>query len=158
MATTLQPSVRWPPKFNLFGVEISAASCDEACDAIISAAHQREPAVVSAFSVHALIEAAQKSELTKKANGFALVAPDGQPVRWALNWLHGAQLKRNVRGSDLMWQLCRRAEAQQTPIYLYGGTPETITALVAKLLEAFPALTDRRRRIAAISAARCGGG
>ena len=47
----VQTTVQWPPKFNLFGVHVSAVTCDEACDAIMQAAHRREPAVVSAFAV-----------------------------------------------------------------------------------------------------------
>lgn len=132
-----QPAVKWPPKFDLFGVQVSAVTCDEACDAILSAAARREPAVVSAFSVHALIEAATAPELAKRANRFALIAPDGQPVRWALNWLHGARLERNVRGSDLMWRLCQRAATEGVSIYLYGGTSETLAALRANLRKTF---------------------
>jgi exopolysaccharide biosynthesis WecB/TagA/CpsF family protein len=134
------PAVTWPPKFDLFGVRISAATCEQACDAVLSAARCRQRAVVSAFSVHALIEAASSRDLSLKANGFAMILPDGQPVRWALNWLHGARLKHNVRGSDLMWQLCRRCAAEGISIYFCGSTPETLAALAHQLRLAFPAI------------------
>jgi exopolysaccharide biosynthesis WecB/TagA/CpsF family protein len=134
----MNSAVQWPPKFDLFGVQVSAVTCDEACDAIVSAAHQGEPGVVSAFPVHALIEAATEPALASKVNDFVITTPDGQPVRWALNWLHGARLKHNVRGAELMWRLCERAEVERLPIYLYGSLPGTLAALRFNLLKAFP--------------------
>jgi exopolysaccharide biosynthesis WecB/TagA/CpsF family protein len=133
-------AVQWPPKFDLLGVGISAVDCDAACGAILQAAHQRAPAVVSAFAVHALVEAATAPELAEKTRRFAIIVPDGQPVRWGLNWIHSAGLKHNVRGSDLMWRLCERAADEGVSIYLYGSTRETLAALVANLERAFPAL------------------
>ncbi len=53
----------WPAKVNLFGVGVSAVQGERACEAIMAAAHARQSAVVSAFSVHALIEAATRPEL-----------------------------------------------------------------------------------------------
>ena len=100
MTSLVNDKIEWPPRFDLFGVRISAVACDAACEAILCAARQRTSAVVSAFSVHALIEAANASELGRKVNRFAMIVPDGQPVRWALNWLYGTRLAQNVRGSS----------------------------------------------------------
>ncbi len=69
-----------------------------------------------------------------------MVTADGQPVRWALNWLHGAQLEQRLTGSELMWRLCQRASTEGVPIYLYGSTPQTLAALSVNLRRAFPAL------------------
>jgi exopolysaccharide biosynthesis WecB/TagA/CpsF family protein len=133
-------AVAWPYKYGLFGVQVSAATCDEACESILRAARRRLPAVVSAFSVHALVEAATKLDLQNHANRFAVITPDGQPVRWALNWLHGTRLRHNVRGSELMWRLCERASELGVSIYLYGSSPATLAALRANLQRALPAL------------------
>jgi N-acetylglucosaminyldiphosphoundecaprenol N-acetyl-beta-D-mannosaminyltransferase len=130
----------WPRKYDLFGVQVSAVTCDEAVECIMRAASQREPAIVSAFSVHALIEASSSPESMENANRFAMITPDGQPVRWSLNWLYGAGLKRTVRGADLMWKLCERASIEGVPIYLYGSTERTLAALEANLQKAFPDL------------------
>lgn len=130
----------WPPKASLFGIHVSTASCGAVCEAIITAAHRHEPAIVSAFSVHALVEAATERSLGDRVNRFAVIVADGQPVRWALNWLHQAGLKQNVRGSDLMWQLCRRAADEGLAIYLYGSTPSTLIRLESALRTAYPAL------------------
>lgn len=135
-----QPAVAWPRKHNLFGVQVTAAGHDALCDAIMSVAGRREPAVVSAFAVHALIEACTSRELAGKVNRFAAVTADGQPVRWALHWLYGKRLKSTVQGFELMWQLCERAAKSGVSIYLYGSSEETLAALSANLREAFPGL------------------
>jgi N-acetylglucosaminyldiphosphoundecaprenol N-acetyl-beta-D-mannosaminyltransferase len=140
MTTQAEAAIQWPPKYDLFGVQVSAVTCDQACDAILSAARRRESAVISAFAVHALIEAATERKLAAKVNRFAIITPDGQPVRWALNWLHGARLKQRLYGPNLMWRLCQRAAEEGVSIYLYGSMPATLAALEANLLKAFPAL------------------
>jgi len=73
-------TIVWPPKHDLFGVRVSATTCDAACDAIIAAAQKRVPAIVSAFAVHALVEASCSTDLKNKANRFAIITPDGQSI------------------------------------------------------------------------------
>ena len=138
--TPVDTAIAWPPKYDVFGVQLSAVTREQALDSIMRAAHQHESAVVSAFSAHALVEASNSREAKDRANRFAIITPDGQPVRWALNWLYGVGLARNVRGSDLMWDLCKRAATEGVSIYLYGSTPQTLDALQTNLLEAFPNL------------------
>ena len=140
MTMLTKAAVRWPPKFDLFGVHVSALTHEQGCDAVMHAAHARVPAIVSAFAVHALIEGCTSEELAKKINRFAIVLPDGQPLRWALNWLHGVGLQRTVQGYELMRCLCQRAAEEGISIYLYGSSPETLAALEASLLREFPAL------------------
>jgi exopolysaccharide biosynthesis WecB/TagA/CpsF family protein len=139
-AMSLPAKVNWPQKYNVFGVQVTAAGHDALCDAIMSAASRRGSAVVSAFAVHALIEACTSRELGDKVNRFAAVTADGQPVRWALHWLYGARLKSTVQGYELMWQLCERAAKSGVSVYLYGSSEETLAALSANLLDAFPGL------------------
>jgi exopolysaccharide biosynthesis WecB/TagA/CpsF family protein len=69
-----------------------------------------------------------------------MVAPDGQPVRWALNLLHAARLKDRVYGPELTLRLCAQAAREGVPIYLYGGSPSVIEMLATHLLETYPEL------------------
>ena len=140
MIDTDPTALQWPAKHDVFGVGVSAVTCDEAADAILEAAQRRIPAVVSAFAVHALIEACTSRELAAKANRFAIVTPDGQPVRWALNWIHGTRLTSTLQGYELTLALCERAAANGISIYLYGSSPETLAALETNLKQRFPGL------------------
>ena len=130
----------WPPKHDVFGVQVSAVTYDEAVDVILAAAQRRVPAQVTLHAVHALITASNDEELRKRVNTFDIVAPDGQPVRWALNLLWGAGLKDRVYGPELMLRLCRQAALLEVPIYLYGSMPDVLEKLSVNLEAGYPGL------------------
>ena len=131
----------WPRKYDVFGVGISATTYDEATLAILHAAEERVGAVVSAHAVHALITFSATQTLRDMANTFEMITPDGQPVRWALNRLHGTGLTDRVYGPNLTLHLCAAAAERGVAIYLYGGAnDEVLTKLRANLLARFPKL------------------
>jgi exopolysaccharide biosynthesis WecB/TagA/CpsF family protein len=132
--------VTWPPRHNLFGVQVSATDYDQAVEVILAAAEQRQSAVVSLHAAHAVVSASEDPALQAKVNDFELVGPDGQPVRWALNWLHGAGLRDRVYGPELTLRLCRAAAQRGVSIYLYGSSPEVIDALIRNLVARYPGL------------------
>ncbi len=142
MSTTLlQQPTHWPRRHDVFGVGISATTYAEATAAIMCAAQERVPAVVSAHAVHALVTFCGNEQLRAKANSFEMITPDGQPVRWTLNALHGAGLTERVYGPELTLRLCQACAEQGVAIYLYGGADETVlTQLKNNLLAQFPQL------------------
>jgi N-acetylglucosaminyldiphosphoundecaprenol N-acetyl-beta-D-mannosaminyltransferase len=96
--------------------------------------------VVSLHAAHAIVTAANDPSLREAVNTFELIGTDGQPVRWAMNWLHGTKLRDRVYGPELMLRLCRRAAELDVGIYLYGSSTEVIEALQRNLLEKYPGL------------------
>jgi N-acetylglucosaminyldiphosphoundecaprenol N-acetyl-beta-D-mannosaminyltransferase len=138
--TPERPCPTWPAKRNLFGVEVTSTTYDDAVEVILQAAQNRQPAVVSLHAVHAVVTASDDLALREKVNRFQMIAPDGQPVRWALNWLYGAGLKDRVYGPELTLRLCRAAADHGVPIYLYGSSPEVIESLCRNLRQMFPRL------------------
>jgi len=133
--------VYWPQKYDVFGVGISSTSYAEATAAILAAAEERQSAVVSAHAVHALITFAESEALREKANSFEMITPDGQPVRWALNRLHGTRLRERVYGPELTLWVCAAAAERGVPVYLYGGANEEILKkLEMALLANYPRL------------------
>jgi exopolysaccharide biosynthesis WecB/TagA/CpsF family protein len=135
-----KPRNAWPRRCDLFGVRVSATTYDEVCDAIVGAVSLQEPAVVSFHAVHAIVTSSTDRELLRKVNKFDIIAPDGQPVRWALNRLYGARLPDRVCGPELMLRLCARAAAEGISIYLYGSSPEIIDALITNLKQRYEGL------------------
>ncbi len=131
---------RWPPKHNVIGVGVSATNYEEAATVILQAAKQREPAVVSLHAVHAVVTSSGDPVLRAKVNRFQMIGPDGQPVRWALNRLHGAGLKDRVYGPEMMLRLCQGAATAGVSIYLYGGSDEVVETLRQRLPELYPGL------------------
>lgn len=139
-ASRARRSSAWPPKYNLFGVWISAVTYADVVEAVISAAREHRSAVAGFFAVHAVITSSRDAALREKVNEFDMIAPDGQPVRWALNLLYRTGLPSNIRGSDAMWQICKRAAKEQVAVYLYGGSPTVLDKLVDRLESSFPNL------------------
>jgi exopolysaccharide biosynthesis WecB/TagA/CpsF family protein len=133
-------AMRWPPKFDLLGVEISATNYDELIRLFTAAARRRESALATFLPVHGVVVGASDSDYRYRINAFDVVGPDGQPVRWALNFLHKARLRDRVYGPELMRRLCARAADEGIAIYLYGSTPAVLAALKAKLEDLHPAI------------------
>lgn len=132
--------VRWPRKVDLFGLGVTPTTYEEASDTIIAAGKLRQPSVVSCHAVHAIVTFTSDAELRAKANSFEMITPDGQPVRWALNSLHNANLTDRVCGPKLTLELCRKAADAGVSIYLYGGSPTVVEQLKTNLEEAYPGL------------------
>lgn len=138
--TQARELARWPKQHDLFGVRVSATTYQECEDLIIEAAAERRSAVVTHLPVAGLMAAVRDRSLRRRINTFEVVAPDGQPVRWALNRFHNAALPDRVYGPEFMLRVCARAARQQIGIYLYGSTPDVVERLRRNLLERFPDL------------------
>ena len=134
------PPARWPPKRRLFGVPVSETDYDEVVAAIGAAVEERRSALVAHLPVHGVIEAYRDPTFRAQLDRFDIVAPDGQPVRWALNRLTGSGLQERVYGPESMLRVCGEAAARQWPVYLLGSTPEVLERLAAGLSRRFPGL------------------
>lgn len=130
----------WPRRHELFGVRVSATTYEQVVESVLRAAEAGRPAMVDFMSAHGLTTAARDSGYRRRLNDFDVLAPDGQPVRWALNAFHGAGLSDRVYGPELMRRLCRAAAEKGAPIYLYGSSPQVMEALTRRLRAWFPAL------------------
>src|SRR5690242_7651013 len=127
-------------KRSILGVLIDVVDMDWAAEAVIRAAREKRPMSISALAVHGLMTGAVDREQKFRLNQFDLLVPDGQPVRWALNWLHRAGLSQRVYGPRLTLRLCERAAAEGLPVYFYGSTPDVLQSLTSNLALQFPGL------------------
>jgi len=127
-------------KHNVLGVLMDAVDYEAAVEFVLKAAYERRGAAVSALAVHGLMNGVLHSEYKYRLDHFDLLVPDGQPVRWALNLLHGAQLRDRVYGPNLMLALCSRAEEVGLGVFLYGSTKEVLCGLRRSLEHRFPSL------------------
>lgn len=127
-------------KRNILGVLVNAIDYEAATEQVITAAQQRQPLALTALAVHGVMTGVQDPAHNARLNSFDVVTPDGQPVRWALNLLHGAQLHDRVYGPSLTLRVLERCAAEGLPIYLYGSTRATLDRLVGALETTFPGL------------------
>lgn len=126
---------RFPDRLPVAGILVSRATYATATASIVETARAGRPALISALAVHGLTVGATAPDLAEQLNRFDLLTPDGQPVRWALNLLHGAGLADRVYGPTLMLRVCQAAAREGLGIYLYGSRPEVL----ARLMERLPA-------------------
>jgi N-acetylglucosaminyldiphosphoundecaprenol N-acetyl-beta-D-mannosaminyltransferase len=127
-------------KRNVIGILIDAVDYEAAVEGVLKASRERRSFAVSALAVHGLMTGVLDPEQKFRLNHFDLLVPDGQPVRWVLNWLHRTKLRDRVRGQNLTLKICARAAAEGVPVYFYGSTPEVLQALKDSLATRFPEL------------------
>lgn len=127
-------------KRNVLGVLVDATDYAGATEEVVRAARERRPLALTALAVHGVMTGVQDPAHNARLNSFDVVTPDGQPVRWALNLLHGARLSDRVYGPELTLRVLGRFADEGLPVYLYGSTEETLARLIPALERMFPAL------------------
>lgn len=127
-------------KKNILGILIDAVDYEAAISFVFECARQSRGAMISALAVHGVMTGALDPEHKFRLNSFDLLVPDGQPVRWVMNWLYGTQMHDRVYGPELMRKICERAAREGTSIYLYGSTKQVVTSLGETLTTMFPGI------------------
>jgi N-acetylglucosaminyldiphosphoundecaprenol N-acetyl-beta-D-mannosaminyltransferase len=127
-------------KRNVLGVLVDALDYEAATAKIIAAAKRGIGLSVTALAVHGVMTGVQDKVHRYRLNHFDIVTPDGQPVRWALNWLHNTGLRDRVYGPELTLRVCKAAADEGLPVYFYGSKPEVLERLRARMLERLPHL------------------
>ncbi|MFC8435412.1 WecB/TagA/CpsF family glycosyltransferase [Streptomyces sp. NPDC057253] len=143
-------------KRSVLGVLVDVTTYEQAVDAVLAAARNRRPFAVTALAVHGVMTGVLDRGHGARLNSYDLVTPDGQPVRWALNLLHGAGLTDRVCGPVLTERVLRAAADEGLPVYLYGSTEETLGRLALNLQNALPALKIAGREASRFRTARPG--
>jgi N-acetylglucosaminyldiphosphoundecaprenol N-acetyl-beta-D-mannosaminyltransferase len=136
-------------RHTILGVKINAVDYETAVERIISAARARRGFAASALAVHGLMTGVLDEEQRYRLNRFDLLVPDGQPVRWGLNLLHGTGLKDRVYGPNLMLRVCNRAAKEGLSLFFYGSTDEILRSMQQNLEAAYPGI-----RIAGMEASK----
>jgi N-acetylglucosaminyldiphosphoundecaprenol N-acetyl-beta-D-mannosaminyltransferase len=127
-------------KHSILGINVHAVDYAYAVDRITEAAEDRRAYAVSALAVHGVMTGVLDPTHARRLNGLDLVVPDGQPVRWALNWLYGKRLDDRVYGPNLTLKLLQACADRGLGIYLYGSKPEVLHNLVRNLEKRFPGI------------------
>lgn len=125
---------------NVLGILVDAVDYEAALERVIAAARARVPLAATALAVHGVMCGVLDAKQRYRLNHLGLVAPDGQPVRWALNLLHRTRLRERVYGPELMLRICQRAADEGLPIFLFGSRDEVLQKLQANLQARFPGL------------------
>ncbi len=127
-------------KLPVFGVGVTPTTYAEATLTIVEAASKHHSISVTALATHGLMMAVREPEFRRVVEDLDIVAPDGQPVRWALNRFHGVGLPDRVYGPQLTLELCAEAEQRGLSVFLFGSTETTVRLLERELSRRYPTL------------------
>ena len=127
-------------KHSILGININAVDYEFAVDKITTAARNKQAFSVSALAVHGVMTGFLDRIHARRLNGLDLVVPDGQPVRWALSWLHGQKLGDRVYGPTLTLKVAESLSQEGLSIYLYGSKKETLEKFAYNLGQKYPGL------------------
>ncbi len=130
-----------PPRQRLpvLGVPIDAVSPQGAVQRLAAWAADGSSRSVCICNVHSVVTATREPAFRAAIEAADLATPDGAPVAWMLRRL-GATDQQRVSGPELMLDYCAHAAASGEPLFLYGGTADTLQLLQARLRERWPAL------------------
>jgi exopolysaccharide biosynthesis WecB/TagA/CpsF family protein len=126
------------PTYNLLGIKYTASDYENITNAIIDHASKRQSIALTALAVHGLIEAYENPALHKLVNSIHYVVPDGQPIKWCLNYFYQANLQDRVYGPTLTWKVLEKANEEKLSLFLYGSTAETLTLFKENISRHFP--------------------
>ena len=127
-------------KRNVIGILIDAVDYEAVVESVLKASRERRDFAVAALAVHGLMTGVLDPRQKFRLNHFDCLVPDGQPVRWVLNWLYHTKLRDRVYGPNLTLKICARAASEGLPVYFYGSTPEVLVALKESLATTTPGL------------------
>lgn len=123
----------------ILSLNINVTSVIKAANIILSWANTNKSAYVCVSNVHMCMEAYDNPEYANIVNSADLAVPDGKPLVWAQKNM-GHKDAFHVRGTDLVLELCKKAEKKAIPIGLYGGTQKALDNFSVFLKKKYPEL------------------
>lgn len=126
-------------KKSILGVGVSQVNMQSAIRQIEQWVRSRQPVYVTVTPAHAIMDCYRKPELRAIFNASGMTTPDGMGVVWILR-LMGCRTVQRVYGPDLMLAACERSLQTGWRHYFYGGSPEVLDKLRARLSERYPGL------------------
>ena len=134
---------------NVIGAPIDVVYWGGAVATLLRWAAARESRFVCACNVHSVMTAQSDAGLAAALRDADMVLPDGAPVAWLMRQsTAGAATaaqstpaaQQRVTGPDLMWRYFAAAAPYRESIFLYGGSPDTLARLSARITATFPGL------------------
>ena len=123
----------------VLGASIDAVDWSGALSSLYKWSANHESRYVCICNAHSVVTVGQDPAFGKVVAEADMATPDGAPVAWMIRKL-GFKDQQRINGPDLMWKYCALAALRNESIYLYGGTPETLVILQARLAQQFPGL------------------
>lgn len=127
-------------KSEILTMHVDVTNFTSAVNDIISATASQKASYICIANVHMCMETYDCEQFRNIVNNANLVLADGRPIYWAQKLLGFKQAKQ-IRGQDLMTELCHNSERLNLRIGLYGGhNNEVLDKVTTELAKLFPKL------------------
>jgi N-acetylglucosaminyldiphosphoundecaprenol N-acetyl-beta-D-mannosaminyltransferase len=113
-------------KVNIFGIEYAVTNYHQASTLILEKALARCAFSVFALPVHGVVETRRDEVFMQATLAADLVVPDGQPIRWAMNYFYHTRLAERVYGPRLMNEVLSKANDHDVRVFIYGGSTQQV--------------------------------
>lgn len=124
---------------DIFGVNFAITDYKGAVNEILDNLKSNLPFKVFALPVHGVIEYQNDEEFRRAVDAADMIVPDGQPVRWAMNYFYDVGLKDRVYGPFLMRSLLEEANQAGMSVFLYGGkTKKVLSDMSLSIQKEYP--------------------
>lgn len=124
----------------IISMDVSVTNLDQAVLYVMEKAFERIGAYVCVSNVHMCMETFDSKDFKDIVNSADLIVPDGRPIYWAQRLL-GKKSASQVRGQDLMSELCNKSVDKGLKIGLYGGSDiDVLSKVKSKLTEEYPGI------------------
>lgn len=121
-------------KVTIFNVPYAVVDYEEASQAVITKAQERESFGLYALPVHGLMESVNREDMAAAVQKADMIVPDGQPIRWAMNSFYKVGLKDRVYGPELTLHVLRKANDLGLKVFLYGGATQEMLDKFAQFI------------------------
>ena len=113
-------------KLDIIGTMINPSDYDSAVKRIIGSSLGNRSLTVAPVASHPIVESYFNRKLQLTLNGFDMVLPDGQPIVYAMNFIHCSNIRRRVYGPKLLLKVVEAAGKDDIKIILYGNNTEKL--------------------------------
>lgn len=127
------------PIKNIINMQVNVGDVNAVVDTISGWVPKRKGRYICVSNVHMCMEVLDDQVFEKNVNGADMTVADGRPIFWAQKLL-GCKKAGQVRGAELMLELCRLAPSRGWKIGVYGGARETLDLLDERLKQTCPGI------------------
>jgi N-acetylglucosaminyldiphosphoundecaprenol N-acetyl-beta-D-mannosaminyltransferase len=122
---------------NLLGCPITKLKLDGFVSRIEEFIASGEPRYVSVVNVAKLVKMRSDKELAESVLSADLIGADGVPLVW-VSRLFGVPLPGRVNGTDLMYELLKKADEKKHRIFFFGATEEVLRKVLNVVRKDYP--------------------
>lgn len=127
-------------KVRVVAIDVNVTSLPLAVKEIFQMVALKQGVYICVANVHMCMEAFDSPSYQEIINSADYVLPDGKPLSVAQKLLTSKSAKQ-VRGQDIMNELCYASSSESLRIGLYGGSSDELLSLVkSKLIATFPGI------------------